>query len=140
MAPLGRKRVDQKKRKQMNVNEENESVWHTLPAQKKQIQTSPQFKCFCYGQSCGRKKILRFLVFILYHIILYCIIITFLLHYITLLLLHYYIHKYKYGGKRINEECRFCPINCDLQKVHLDLIEHEASKITRKKANSLISN
>ena len=41
VAPLGRKRVDQRKRKQLVVNEDDESVWHTLPNQKKKRQKHP---------------------------------------------------------------------------------------------------
>ena len=57
MAPLGRKRVDQKKRKQMNVNEENESVWHTLPAQKKKKSKHPHsLNASVVANRAGEKK------------------------------------------------------------------------------------
>ena len=57
VAPLGRKRVDQKKRKQMNVNEENESVWHTLPAQKKKKSKHPHsLNASVVANRAGEKK------------------------------------------------------------------------------------
>ena len=45
------------KRKQMNVNEENESVWHTLPAQKKKKSKHPHsLNASVVANRAGEKK------------------------------------------------------------------------------------
>ena len=41
VANLGRRRKDQTKRKQLNIEEDSESVWYSLPQQKKKKTAQP---------------------------------------------------------------------------------------------------
>ena len=68
MAPLGRKRVDKRKKKQLVVNETDESVWHTLPAQKKKRQKNPH--CLNDAVTANRQIISLFMLFYVFGVII----------------------------------------------------------------------